>query len=158
MAWAEVSTGEVEVTTLDRAEIGPALAALRPSELLTPDRLFADEVVAPALKAFTGYLQPLPAALGDPAAAEARLKRLYRVETLDGFGDFSPAEISALGLIAAHLETTQAGKLPALNPPRRGGASRSPHHRPRHPRQPGDRALASPAPAKARSSPASIAP
>ncbi len=123
LASVEVSTGEVEVTTLERSEIGPALAALRPSELLTPDRLFADEVVAPALKAFTGYLQPLPAALGDPAAAEARLKRLYRVETLDGFGDFSPAEISALGLIAAHLETTQAGRLPALNPPRRAGAS-----------------------------------
>ncbi|HXA37431.1 MAG TPA: DNA mismatch repair protein MutS, partial [Phenylobacterium sp.] len=57
----------------------------------------------------------------EPAASEARLKRLYGVETLDGFGALSGAEVSALGLIAAHLETTQAGKLPALSPPRRAG-------------------------------------
>ena len=123
LASVEVSTGEVEVTRLDRSEIAPALAALRPSELLVVDRLFTDEVVAPALKTFAGFLQPLPSALGDPAAAADRLQRLYRVGTLDGFGDFSPAEVSALGLIAAHLETTQAGKAPALNPPRRAGAS-----------------------------------
>ena len=122
LASVEVSTGEVEVTRLERAEIGPALAALRPSELLVTDRLFTDAVVAPALKAFPGFLQPLPSALGDPAAARDRLERLYRVGTLDGFGDFSLAEISALGLIAAHLDSTQAGKLPALHPPKRAGA------------------------------------
>jgi DNA mismatch repair protein MutS len=46
---------------------------------------------------------------------------LYGVDPLDGFGGLSGAEISALGLIAAHLEMTQAGKLPALSPPRRAG-------------------------------------
>ena len=51
------------------------------------------------------------------------MKRLYGVQTLDGFGELSPLEVGALGLIAAHLETTQAGKLPALRPPRRGQAA-----------------------------------
>src|SRR5205823_3710466 len=60
-----------------------------------------------------------PSALAEPSAAEARLKRLYGVETLDGFGQLTGAEISALGLIAAHLETTQAGRPPALRAPRR---------------------------------------
>jgi DNA mismatch repair protein MutS len=64
-------------------------------------------------------LRPADApALAEPGASEARLKRLYGVETLDGFGPLSGAEISALGLIAAHLETTQAGRLPALSAPR----------------------------------------
>ena len=49
-------------------------------------------------------------ALAEPAASEARLKRLYGVETLDGFGALTGAEVAALGLIAAHLETTQAGR------------------------------------------------
>ena len=48
------------------------------------------------------------------------MKRLYGVETLDGFGALSPAEVSALGLVAAHLEATQAGKVPLLRAPRRG--------------------------------------
>ena len=119
VASVEVSTGEVESLLLDRAELAPALAALRPSEILVPDRLFADEAVNAALKAAGGLVQPLASALAEPSAAEARLKRLYGVQTLDGFGTLSSAEVSALGLLAAHLETTQAGKAPVLRPPRR---------------------------------------
>jgi DNA mismatch repair protein MutS len=123
IASVELSTGEVEVIVLERAALGPTLAALRPSEILVPDRLFAEEAAATALKLTAATLQPMASALADPGAAEARLKRLYGVDTLDGFGELSPPEISALGLIAAHLETTQAGRLPALQAPRRGGAA-----------------------------------
>jgi len=121
VASVELSTGEVECLATTREGLGAALAALAPSEILVPDRLFADEPVAAALKAAGGFVQPLPQALAEPAASEARLKRLYGVETLDGFGVLSGAEIAALGLIAAHLETTQAGRLPALTAPRRAG-------------------------------------
>ncbi|HYD45048.1 MAG TPA: DNA mismatch repair protein MutS, partial [Phenylobacterium sp.] len=85
------------------------------------DRLFADEAVSAALKSVGGAVSPMASALAEPAASEARVKRLYGVETLDGFGQLSGAEVAALGLIAAHLETTQAGKLPALSAPRRAG-------------------------------------
>jgi DNA mismatch repair protein MutS len=54
-------------------------------------------------------------------AAGGRVARLYGVASLDGFGAFEEAEVSALGLIAAYLETTQAGRIPALSPPRRSG-------------------------------------
>jgi len=123
VASVELSTGEVECLSVTVAALASALAALGPSEILVPDRLFADEAVSAALKAAGGFVQPLPQALAEPSASETRLKRLYGVETLDGFGQLSGAEVSALGLIAAHLETTQAGKLPALSPPRRAGES-----------------------------------
>ncbi|MFL5298185.1 MAG: DNA mismatch repair protein MutS [Phenylobacterium sp.] len=121
VASVELSTGEVEVQATGLSGLASALAALGPSEILVPDRLFADEAVSAALKAAGGFVQPLPQALAEPAASEARLKRLYGVETLDGFGSLTGAEVSALGLIAAHLETTQAGRLPALSAPRRAG-------------------------------------
>jgi DNA mismatch repair protein MutS len=121
VAAVELSTGEVECLAMQLSGLASALAALAPSEILVPDRLFADEQVSAALKAAGGFVQPLPQALAEPAASEARLKRLYGVETLDGFGVLSGAEVSALGLIAAHLETTQAGRLPALSAPRRAG-------------------------------------
>ncbi len=121
VASVELSTGEVECLATGVGGLGSALAALGPSEILVPDRLFADQQVSDALKAAGGFVQPLPQALAEPSASEARLKRLYGVETLDGFGALSGAEIAALGLIAAHLETTQAGRLPALSPPRRAG-------------------------------------
>jgi len=121
VAAVELSTGEVECLVTGVAGLASTLAALGPSEVLVPDRLFADEQVGAALKSAGGFVQPLPQALAEPSASEARLKRLYGVETLDGFGQLSGAEIAALGLIAAHLETTQAGKLPALSAPRRAG-------------------------------------
>jgi DNA mismatch repair protein MutS len=119
LASVELSTGEVESLILDRGDLGAVLASLRPSELLAPDRLFADEGAAAAIKGSGAVVQPMPAALAEVAGAQARAERLYGVATLDGFGVFEPAELSALGLIAAHLETTQAGKLPMLRPPRR---------------------------------------
>jgi len=121
VASVELSTGEVECFAVGREALGSALAALAPSEILTPDRLFADPVIAAALKAAGGLVQPMAQALAEPAASEARLKRLYGVETLDGFGALTGAEIGALGLIAAHLEATQGGRAPALSPPRRAG-------------------------------------
>jgi DNA mismatch repair protein MutS len=121
VASVELSTGEVECWAIARDGLASALAALGPSEILVPDRLFADEGLNAMLRGVGGVVQPMPSALAEPAAAEARLKRLYGVETLDGFGTLSGAEVSALGLIAAHLETTQAGRLPALTAPRRAG-------------------------------------
>src|SRR5215218_8308031 len=121
VASVELSTGEVECLATSVSGLASALAALGPSEILVPDRLFADEAVSAALKSAGGFVQPLPQALAEPSASEARLKRLYGVDTLDGFGQLSGAEISALGLIAAHLKTTQAGRLPALSAPRRAG-------------------------------------
>ena len=73
-------------------------------------------------------------ALAEPAASEGRLKRLYGVETLDGFGQLSGAEVSALGLIAAHLEATQGGQMPALRAPRRAGEADDHGHRSGHAR------------------------
>ncbi|MDP8916703.1 MAG: DNA mismatch repair protein MutS, partial [Pseudomonadota bacterium] len=122
LASVELSTGEVESLLVDRDGLAAAMAALGPSETLVPDRLFTDEAVRAAV-ASGGLVQPMPSALAEPGAAEARLKRLYGVETLDGWGELAPAEVSALGLLAAHLETTQAGRLPALRPPRRTAGS-----------------------------------
>ena len=121
VASVELSTGEVEVIATSRDGLAAVLAALAPSEILVPDRLFADAELAVALKSQSGLVQPVAQALAEPAAAEARVKRLYGVETLDGFGPLTGAEVSALGLIAAHLEVTQAGRPPALRAPRRAG-------------------------------------
>jgi DNA mismatch repair protein MutS len=119
VASVDLSTGEVDCLLTTPDGLASALAALGPSETLVSDRLFADLEITAALRAAGGVIQPMAGALAEPSASEARLKRLYGVDTLDGFGVLAGAEIAALGLIAAHLETTQAGKLPALRAPRR---------------------------------------
>ena len=121
LASVELSTGEVECFALPRSGLAAMIAALSPSEILVPDGLFADEAAAAALRTASGAVQPMAQALAEPAASESRVKRLYGVETLDGFGTLTGAEVAALGLIAAHLEATQGGRLPALAPPKRAG-------------------------------------
>ena len=100
-------------------DLAATLAAFRPSEVLVPDKLFSDDAVRPALDGSGGVVQAMASAVAEPAAARDRVERLYGVASLDGFGAFEEAEVSALGLVAAYLETTQAGKVPALTPPRR---------------------------------------
>ncbi|HTM80426.1 DNA mismatch repair protein MutS [Asticcacaulis sp.] len=119
LAAVELSTGDVEVLEIAPEQLGVQLSALRPSESLVSDRLIQDEAIYPLLKMYGGVIQPQPSSLCDPAGGEARLLKLYGVQTLDGFGHFSPAEISALGLLAAYIDLTQAGKIPTLKPPAR---------------------------------------
>ncbi|HEY2179701.1 MAG TPA: DNA mismatch repair protein MutS [Caulobacteraceae bacterium] len=121
VASVELSTGEVECLLLSPGAVASALAALQASEILASDRLFAEPAIGEALRGAGALVQPMAAALAEPAAAEARVKRLYGVATLDGFGPLSGAEIAALGLIAAHLDVTQGGRPVALRAPRRAG-------------------------------------
>ncbi|HHS89042.1 MAG TPA: DNA mismatch repair protein MutS, partial [Rhodobacteraceae bacterium] len=115
LAWADISTGELHVTICPRARLGPELARLSPSEMLISEKLSADlsELVTETGAALT----PLAPASFDSTNASERLTSLFRVASLDSYGNFGRAEISALGAIVAYLELTQKGKLPLLRPP-----------------------------------------
>jgi len=121
VAVVELSAGVVDSVACELGDLGAVLAAFRPSEVLVTDRLFSDEDLKLALDGAGGVVQAVAHALAEPVAAKDRVQRLYGVAALDGFGHFEEAEVSALGLMAAYLETTQAGKVPALSPPRRSG-------------------------------------
>jgi DNA mismatch repair protein MutS len=116
LASADMSAGDFRVGRVAPADIGAELARIAPRELLAPDALLADEALAPILKALGPALTPMPPVKFDSATGERALKALYRVMALDGFGQFSRAELSAAGALAGYLELTQKGKLPALKP------------------------------------------
>ena len=58
----------------------------------------------------------------DSTSAEKRMTDLFKVGTMESFGQFSRAENSALGAIVEWLEITQKGRLPLLAPPVRESA------------------------------------
>ena len=64
-------------------------------------------------------LTPLARDGGDGAAAERRVCEVYGVETLDGFGAFTRAEIAAAALALAYVKRTQFEARPALSAPTR---------------------------------------
>ena len=113
LAWADISTGELHVTPCSLMRLGPELARLAPRELLVPDARFHDLdklVEGPALT-------PLSAASFDSASATERLTRLFKTASLEAFGSFSRAELSALGALVDYVDITQKGRLPYLRPP-----------------------------------------
>ena len=60
----------------------------------------------------------------DSTSAEKRIKELFKVASLDGFGKFSRAELSAMGALIDYLEITQKGRLPLLLPPQQESEDR----------------------------------
>lgn len=120
LAAADMSTGEFRVVQVDAGNMGAELARLDPRELLAPDALLADAEIGPQLKALGAALTVLPGIKFDSSNGERALKALYRVASLDAFGPFTRAELSAAGALTGYLELTQKGKLPALQPLTRG--------------------------------------
>jgi len=119
LACADMSTGTFAVLGVEAGDLAAELARIGPSELLVPDALLADDTLSAVFKALGPALTPLPSIKFDSHVGERALKARYGVASLDGFGQFSRADLSAAGALIAYLELTQKGKLPALVPPSR---------------------------------------
>jgi DNA mismatch repair protein MutS len=119
LAWLDLSTADFATQPLLASQLAAALARLAPGEVLVPDRLLAREPVKLALEEWNAVLTPLPSARFDSDNARKRLQAAFNVAALDSFGSYSRAEVAACGALLDYVELTQAGKLPALAPPRR---------------------------------------
>ena len=119
LAWCDVSTGECQAEPLAAGDLAAALARLAPGELLLPERFLDRAGLADGLAGLKERLTPLPAARFDSLNGEARLRAIFGVATLEGFGDFGRAELAALGALLDYVELTQKGAMPRLSPPRR---------------------------------------
>jgi DNA mismatch repair protein MutS len=119
LAWLDLSTADFATQPLLPAQLAAALARLAPGELLVPDRLLAREPLKKALEEWNAVLTPLPSARFDSDNARKRLQAAFNVAALESFGSFSRAEVAACGALLDYVELTQAGKRPALAPPRR---------------------------------------
>ena len=107
VAAADISTGRFETLTVRLADLGAELARLRPSEIVLPEGFDLDLADA----------HSFDRAAFSSNRAEAALKRLFGVSTLDGFGQFSRAELAAMGGLVGYLDHAGKGTLPHLAPP-----------------------------------------
>jgi DNA mismatch repair protein MutS len=119
LAWLDLSTADFAAQPIVPGQLAAALARLAPGELLVPDRLLGREALKATLDDWTSILTPLPSARFDSDNARKRLQTAFNVAVLDSFGAFSRAEVAACGALLDYVELTQAGKRPALQPPRR---------------------------------------
>ena len=122
LAWVDISTGAFHVMELAQVRLGPELARLGPSEVVVSETKEAE--LAELVTESGASVTALARSAFDSASAEGRLKSLFGVGALDAFGQFSRAELSAMGAIVEWLEITQKGKLPILRVPVREAEAR----------------------------------
>ncbi|HEY5722251.1 MAG TPA: DNA mismatch repair protein MutS [Allosphingosinicella sp.] len=104
LAAADVSTGRFELGSVPALSLDAELARLAPAEIVAPEPLPGLEV----RERKAGF---------DSVAAERRLKERFEVATLDGFGAFDRAALSAAGGLLSYLDEVAKDSLPFLRPP-----------------------------------------
>ena len=109
IAWADISDGSFNVSEVDSMNLPSKLAALSPSEVIIPELLYQDSEFLKTLHLRDTSLTPQPAIKFNYRSAEAHLQKCFNVKSLQGFGSFTKAEISAAGALLNYLELTQAG-------------------------------------------------
>jgi DNA mismatch repair protein MutS len=103
-AAADISTGRFELGECDSAALDAELARLAASEVVHGEGTDLPGLARPRAD-FTAI------------EGETRLKKLFGVMTLDGFGGFSKVELAAVGGLIAYLDHAGKGALPFLEPP-----------------------------------------
>lgn len=110
LAWCDISTGEFRVMPCPPTRLGPELARLSPTEILVAEGFDLSIEDGPALT-------QMARSSFDSTGAGRKLCDLFSVASLEGFGHFGRAEISAMGALVDYLDLTQRGNLPLLRPP-----------------------------------------
>ncbi len=118
LAFADVSTGEFGVISGSVQRIIDEAAGLSIGEGLITES-DSDKAFSKIFGAISGTITTRPNIKADYNWAIREISNGFGVKSLDGFGDFSKLELSALGLIYDYILTTQAGSLPKLLPPQR---------------------------------------
>ncbi len=119
LAWLDLSTGEFLAAPTEAGAIATELARLAPGEIVISENMLAESGDEDWCRDWAERITPYAAARFDSGAGQRRLTALYKVASLDAFGDFGRAELAACGALVDYLEMTQVGRMPRLAPPRR---------------------------------------
>jgi len=119
LAWLDLSTGSFAVAPTSEASLSGDLVRLSPGEILLPERMLTRPELFELFAEWKSALTPLPSARFESESARHRLENFYGVGALDGFGNFSRAEVTAAGALVDYVGLTQLDRAPHLEPPRR---------------------------------------
>ena len=119
IAVCDVSTGRFDVAPVLPGALADMLLGWPLNELLVSSGDRDRPAIAAAAEASRAPLTERPARAATPKSGEALLKETFDVAALEAFGDFSKAELSAIGLLLDYVKLTQAGADIRLDAPQR---------------------------------------
>ena len=123
VSWLDLSPGDFfleEIGLKNKPEavvVSSLLSRLSPVEILVSDRYLQSPKLFEVFNEYRKKLSVLPEARFNFENARRNLLNLFKVETLDAYGNFSRAEITAAGVLMDYVETTQKGQMPRVEKP-----------------------------------------
>lgn len=123
VSWLDLSTGDFfleEIGLKNKPEavvVSGLLSRLSPVEILVSDRYLQSPKLFEVFNEYRKKLSVLPEARFNFENARRNLLNLFKVETLDAYGSFSRAEVTAAGVLMDYVETTQKGHMPRVEKP-----------------------------------------
>lgn len=118
LAWMDVSTGEFFTCPASKELLAAELARLNIRELLISETLHDQPEWQQMLRDYRRITTPHVQSFFDSQRGEKRLKGFYGVASLESFGRYDKAQLSACGALLEYVELTQKGALPRLQPPK----------------------------------------
>ncbi|NCC03072.1 MAG: DNA mismatch repair protein MutS [Proteobacteria bacterium] len=118
IAWVDLANAQPMTEKTDATGVNACLARLSPSEILISDKTTEEPELFETLAQWRGQLSILPAGRFNTDNAAERLRTLYNTTELNVFGDFSHANISALGTLIDYILLTQKCDLSHFDRPR----------------------------------------
>lgn len=118
LAWLDMSSGEFAITPVSSMTLASELARIDPSELLVSDNAFDDPLISEVLADANTAITTLTPSRFDSTSARNRILEFFNVASLDAFGTFDRASISAAGVLLDYILLTQVGRIPSLRNPR----------------------------------------
>ncbi|SFL80723.1 DNA mismatch repair protein MutS [Methylobacterium pseudosasicola] len=119
LAAIDISTGRFSLSEVSGGDLAGAIARHDPREIVLSEAIHADPALARIWQESRAAIVPLAQAELEPAAAERRVREQYGVSTLDGFGNFTRAEIQAAGTGLLYIARTQLAARAPLSVPTR---------------------------------------
>ncbi len=117
LAWLEFSTGSFMVQAIAADTLRAVLERIDPGEILLSENVFEEQ--SQNLAALEHKITRQPNALFDTVNAQKTLESTFQVATLESFGNFTRAELSATGALLEYVTRTQKGKTPHIEPPKK---------------------------------------
>ncbi len=117
LSWVDLSTGDFNVAATSRKNLETELSRIDAKELIVSETLYSDQDFKTTFDQISGAVASQPAAFFESETAQERIKRFFKLETLEAFGTFSRAEHCAMAAILSYLEKTQISEKPVLNRP-----------------------------------------
>jgi DNA mismatch repair protein MutS len=107
LAYAEISTMDFYILPSSLENLATDLARVNPSELLLADDLVINKEISHSLIDFKSKMVTFPEHFFNEQKCTRRMKNNFALHSIESFGEFSSAQISASGALIDYLCITQ---------------------------------------------------